>query len=165
MNPMKPRSQSLFPQTLLVFAAPLLTFTSASADVLNFNEANATNVWTIPAGTNLLNGATALPATAVTHEGSSNSWATLTDGVLGAPGDNSKTVTPNNNDTVTFPLDIVAQPAGYDITTFDSYCTWGDSGRSNQNFSVQVSTVGDPAESELLLFEGAATVAQAATDI
>jgi len=142
---MKSRSRCILPQTFVVVAAPLLTFTSASADVLNFNEANTTNVWTLPAGANLLNGATATPATANTHEGSSASWATLTDGVLGAPGDNGATVTPNNGDSVTFPLDIVAQPAGYDITAFDCYCTWGDSGRSNQDFTLQYSTVADPA--------------------
>ena len=109
-----------------------------------FNEANATNLWTLPAGTNLLDGATALPATAATHEGSSASWTTLTDGILGTPGDNVATVTPNNGDEVVFPLDVVAQPAGYDITSFDSYVTWGDSGRSNQNYVLQYSTVEEP---------------------
>jgi autotransporter-associated beta strand protein len=128
-----------------VCAAPLLTLTYASAEVLIFNEANATNVWTVPAGTNLLDGATATPATANTHEGSSASWSTLTDGILGTPGDKATTVTPNNGDSVTFPLDIAAQPEGYDITSFNSYVTWGDSGRSNQNFTLQYSTVGDPA--------------------
>ena len=117
-----------------------------------FNEASSTGVWTLPAGTNLLNGATADPATALTHEGSSASWATLTDGVFAAASPTatpptaefSKTVTPNNNTTVTFPLDIAAQPAGYDVTTFDSWCTWANSGRSNQNYTLQYSSVANP---------------------
>ena len=133
------------PQTLAVCAAPLLTLTYASASVLSFNEANNTNVWTLPGGSNLLNGATATPATATVHEGSSSSWTTLTDGVLGAPSDKTATVTPNNGEMVTFPLDVVAQPGGYNLTAFDSYVTWGDSGRSNQNFTLQYSTVADPA--------------------
>lgn len=141
---MRPSTHRI-PQTLAVCAAPLLTLSYASASVLAFNEANNSNVWTIPAGPNLLNGATATPATASVHESSSSSWTTLTDGVLGSPGDNAATVTPNNGEMVTFPLDVVAQPGGYNLTAFDSYATWGDSGRSNQNFTLQYSTVGDPA--------------------
>jgi fibronectin-binding autotransporter adhesin len=141
---MRPRTNRTLPQAFIACAAPLLTFTSASADVIVFNEANATNVWTVPGGTNLLNGATASPATANVHEGSSSSWTTLTDGILGAPGTSASTVTPNNGDSVTFPLDTVAQPEGYDITSFDSYVTWGDSGRTNQNYTLQYSTVSEP---------------------
>ncbi|WP_035609072.1 autotransporter-associated beta strand repeat-containing protein [Haloferula sp. BvORR071] len=151
---MRPNFSNPFLPTLLLCAAPVITFTSASAEVMSFNEANATNVWTLPTGTNLLNGATAVPATANTHEGSSASWTALTDGVLGTPGTNAATVTPSNGDSVTFPLDIVAKPAGYDITTFDSYVTWENSGRTNQNFTLQYSTVGDPTT-----FNNIATVA------
>ena len=141
---MKFRSNRLSRRAQIVGLSPLLLCATASADVLAFNEANTTNVWTLPAGTNLLAGAPVTPGTPATHESSSGSWATLTDGVLGAPGNNTAVVTPNNNDTVTYALDVVAQPLGYDITTFDSYATWGDSGRDNQNFSFQVSTVADP---------------------
>ncbi|WP_367872528.1 beta strand repeat-containing protein [Luteolibacter sp. Populi] len=123
--------------------APLLTFSSASAEVLNFNEGNSTNVWTLPTGPNLLNGTTATGTLSV-QEGSSPFWATLTDGVLGIPGNNGQVVTPVDGESVTFPLDIAAQPAGYDITTFDAYATWADTGRSNQNFTLQYSTVADP---------------------
>ena len=142
---MKTRSDRTIPRTIAVCAAPLLTFTCASADVLSFNEANATNVWTLPAGTNLLTSAAATPGTANTHESSSSAWGTLADGVLGAPGANAATVTPNNGETVTFALFDATALGGYDITTIDSYCTWGDSGRSNQNYTVQYSTVSDSA--------------------
>jgi autotransporter-associated beta strand protein len=143
---MKPRSLQLLPRTLVVCFAPLLVCGSASASVLDFNEANTTNVWTLPAGTNLLTmaGTVVTPASPATHESSSGSWATLTDGILGAPGNNTAVVTPNNNDTVTYALNVVAQPAGYDLTTFDSYATWGDSGRDNQNYTLQYSSVSDP---------------------
>jgi autotransporter-associated beta strand protein len=151
---MKPCLRRIPPQAFVLCVAPILTFSSAFADVINFNQANATNVWTLPAGTNLLNGATAIPATANTHEGSSSSWATVTDGILGVPGDNAATVTPNNGDSVVFPLDIVAQPAGYDITSFDAYVTWLNSGRSNQDFVLQYSTVEEPE-----IFNDIATVA------
>lgn len=153
---MKPCSRRISPQAIVLCVAPILTFSSASADVLIFNEANASNFWQLPPGTNLLNGATATPTTPATHEGSSASWSTVTDGILGLPGDNSATVTPNNGDEVTFPLDIVAQPGGYDITSFDSYVTWANSGRSNQNYVLQYSTVAEPT-----VFNTIATVSNA----
>ena len=143
---MKPRSLQLLPRTLVVCFAPLLVCASASASVLDFNEANTTNVWTLPPGANLLSlaGTVVTPASPAAHESSSGSWETLTDGILGAPGNNTAVVTPNNNDTVTYALNVVAQPAGYDLTTFDSYATWGDSGRDNQNYTLQYSSVSDP---------------------
>lgn len=122
---------------------PLVTLTWACADILSFNEANTTNVWTLPVGTNLLTSAAADPGTANTHEGSSASWGTLADGLLGAPGDKAATVTPNNGETVTFALFDATALGGYDITTIDSCCTWADSGRSNQNYTVQYSIVSD----------------------
>ncbi|WP_193211627.1 beta strand repeat-containing protein [Luteolibacter marinus] len=131
-----------------------MTFASASADVIALNEQATTNDWIFPLGTNLLDGATATPGTASTHEGSSGAWSTLTDGLLGLPGENASSVTPNNGESVIFPLDTAAQPAGYDITSFDSYCAWGDSGRDNQDYTLEYSTVADP-----LTFIPIATVA------
>jgi autotransporter-associated beta strand protein len=141
---MKSRSLRHLPRTLVVCFAPVLACATASAEILDFNEANTTNVWTIPAGTNLLSmpGNIVSPATPATHESSSGSWSTLTDGILGAPGNNTAVVTPNNGDSVTYQLDLTGNPDGYDITSFDSYATWGDSGRDNQNYSLQVSTDG-----------------------
>ena len=141
---MKPRSLYFLPRTLVVCVAPLLACASASASVMEFGEANTTNVWTLPPGTNLLSlpGTIVTPATPATHESSSGSWSVLTDGILGAPGNNTAVVTPNNGDAVTYQLDLTGFPGGYDITSFDSYATWGDSGRDNQNYSLQVSTDG-----------------------
>lgn len=143
---MKPGPNRLLPQPLALLAAPLLTLNYASAAITVYNEANTTGVWPAVSGTNLLNGATATPSPPVTHEGSSNNWATLTDGIFAGPAvaEIPKTVTPNNNTTVSFPLDVVAQPAGYDIASFDSWVTWPDSGRTNQHYTLQYSTVGDP---------------------
>ncbi|QJE98354.1 beta strand repeat-containing protein [Luteolibacter luteus] len=153
---MKPCSRRIPSQAFALWAAPILTFSSASGEVLVFNEANASNIWQIPPGTNLLNGATATPSNPATHEGSSPSWTVVTDGVLGAPGDNAATVTPNNGEEVIFPLDIAAQPDGYDITSFDSWVVWANSGRSNQNYVLQYSTVEEPT-----VFNTIATVANA----
>lgn len=144
---MKPRFPYSLPATLVVCVAPLIAAVSASAEVIDFNEAaaptgNLNTIWTLPSGTNILAGATVTPATPNTHESSSNSWATLTDGDLGTPGNNTSTVTPNNGDSVTYALDLTSNPDGYDITSFDSYATWGDSGRDNQNYSLQVSANG-----------------------
>ena len=141
---MKPRFHRSLPQAFVVCIAPLLACATASASVTNFNESNTTNVWALPAGTNLLSGAAVSPATPNTHESSSGTWAVLTDGILGAPGNNPEVVTPNNGDTVTYALDLTAHSAGYDVTSFDSYATWGDSGRDNQDFTIQYSTVANP---------------------
>ncbi len=141
--PMKPGSFRLLPQPLALLAAPLLALTYASAGTVVYNEANATGVWSFPTGNNLLNGAS-VAGTPVVHEASSSSWATLTDGILAAPGAKADTVTPNNSTTIDFPLDVVAQPAGYSIATFDSWVTWPDSGRSNQNYTLQYSKVSAP---------------------
>ena len=140
---MKPGTSRLLPQPFALLAAPFLTLTYASADIVIYNEANATGVWTTVGGTNLLNGGSVAGTPAV-HEGSSPNWTTLTDGILAAPGAKADTVTPDNNTTIDFPLDVVAQPGGYDIATFDSWVTWPDSGRSNQNYILQYSKVGAP---------------------
>lgn len=117
---------------------------SGYAAVITLNESNSTNLWTLPAGTNLMTGAPVLPNTANTHEGSSGSWATLTDEILGAPADKFASVTPNNGDSVTFSLDVGVNYSGYSLTSFDSYCSWPDSGRDNQNFTIQYATVSAP---------------------
>ncbi len=141
---MKPRSLQLLPRTLVVCFAPLLVCASANAGVVSTNESNGSGAWTLPSGTNLLAGRAPAGA-AATHEGSSTAWSTVVDGTLGDVGGTPATsVTPNNGNTVTFALDTVAQPAGYNVTSFDSYSTWGNSGRDNQNYMLQYSTVGAP---------------------
>ena len=107
-------------------------------------ERNNNNAFFLPGGTNLLAGRTPLEAGPDVHEGSSASWATLTDGSLGDYTTNGSSCTPSNGTTVTFPLDLTAKPAGYDITSFDSYCAWGSSGRDDQNYTFAYSTVADP---------------------
>jgi autotransporter-associated beta strand protein len=139
---MKSRVNRNLPRTLVLCLAPLLACASARATVVTANESNGSGVWTLPTGTNLLTGTTATP-TPATHEGSSASWSTVTDGTLG-DGAPTTSVTPSDGSAVTFPLDLVAQPAGYNVTSFDSYCTWGNSGRDNQDYTLQYSTVADP---------------------
>ena len=142
---MKPSSYRVLPHTLVVCAAPLLASFTASAGVVSTNESNGSGLWTLPAGTNLLTGLTASPATMASHEGSSANWTTVTDGTLGdAAGTPPTSCTPNNGESVTFALDLTSHPAGRDITSFDSYCTWGNSGRDNQDYTLQYSTVANP---------------------
>lgn len=155
---MKPRVRPFFPRTLVVCFAPLLGCVSASADPLVYNEANATNVWSnLRSGTNLLVGATVVapslnPADPVTpppvQEGAtSNSWSILTDGVFGTPGGTtppykSQTVAPPNNTELNYALNLTDHPNGYDITSFDSFCMWGDGNRDNQDYAIQYSVDG-----------------------
>jgi len=138
---MKPRSHRFLPDTLVVCG---LACASAQGTIINFNEQNVGNNWTLPAGANLLSTATAAPGTATSHEGSSTSWATLFDGQVGTAGDKAASVTPEDTQSVTFALDLASAPAGHTITSFDSYCAWPDSGRDNQNYTLQYSTVANP---------------------
>ncbi|MES2920173.1 MAG: autotransporter-associated beta strand repeat-containing protein [Verrucomicrobiota bacterium] len=140
---MKPRQHRLLPQAFVVCIAPLLACANANARVLFANESNGNNVWTLPSGTNLLT----LPESpgVVTHEGSDGTWATVIDGSLGDGGGAPATsCTPNNGNVVTFPLDLTGHPGGRDITSFDSYCSWGNSGRDNQDYTLQYETVANP---------------------
>lgn len=142
---MKPRSLRFLPKSLVVCVAPLLVCATASAKVVITNESKNTNVWTLPAGTNLLAGTVPSSAPPVTHEGSSNIWGTLTDGSVGpASPDPTTSVTPNNSNEVVFPLDLTSKPGGYDITSFDSYCAWANTGRDNQDYTLLYSTVANP---------------------
>lgn len=140
---MKPRLHSRLPKTLTLCVAPLLACSTLQAKVVYNNNASTSNTWTLPSGTNLLASSVSTSAPPVTHEGSSNIWGTLTNGSVGdlTPG---TSVTPNNTNEVVFPLDLTSKPAGYDITSFDSYSAWGDSGRDNQNFTLLYSTVSNP---------------------
>jgi autotransporter-associated beta strand protein len=113
------------------------------------NAVSDNNNWPPLSGPNLLDGATATPPPSQPVHGgdvASDSWTTVTDGELGTTdvSGNAQSVTPNNNDTVTFPLDLVAKPEGYDITSFESYAAWGSNGRDDQRYTLQYSTVADP---------------------
>ena len=141
---MKPRYHCSLPQAFVVCIAPIIACATAFGSVVTTNESNGAGTWTLPSGTNLLTGRTP-SSTPSTHEGSSNSWNTVIDGTLGdTAGAPASSVTPNNGETVVFPLDLVAQPAGYNITSFDSYCTWGNRDRDNQDYMIQYSTVAAP---------------------
>ena len=135
----------------IVRLSPLLLCLSAHAAVVPLNESNSTHDWTLPSGINLLNGATAHTPSAPQHpdhgngDVASSSWLTLTDGTLGAAGNKAASVTPDNGHSVIFPLDTTINSNGYNLTSFDSYCAWPDSGRDNQDFTIEYSTVGDPA--------------------
>ncbi|HET6409573.1 MAG TPA: autotransporter-associated beta strand repeat-containing protein [Chthoniobacteraceae bacterium] len=131
-------------KALVSSIAALLAGASAHATVVIQNESNATNLWTLPVGTNILAGTTTTPSTAVVHEGSSSSWATLTDGFLGDATDKSASVTPDNGNFVVFSLDLSVNFNGYSLSSFDTYCAWPDSGRDNQNFTIQYATVAAP---------------------
>lgn len=136
----------------MVCVAPLLICASASAYVVQFNENSIGLTWTLPAVTNLLADpeVTTNPANANVNNSSSNSWATLTDGLLPTvdpnPAGMLSVVAPNNNDEVVFTLDVAGNGGvGFNITSFDSYCHWNDGGRNDQRYTLAYSVVGDEA--------------------
>lgn len=145
---MKPRSFLALPHSFAVRIAPLLVCAQAHAAIVNVNESNSTHVWTLPSGTNLLNGATAFPPPETPNHGNSDqtsgTWTTVTNNTLGTAANKGESVAPNNNNTVTFPLDISVNTNGYNITQFDAYGAWPDSGRDNLDFRIQYSTVDAP---------------------
>ncbi|MEO5914775.1 MAG: autotransporter-associated beta strand repeat-containing protein [Luteolibacter sp.] len=149
---MKFRYPRLFPQSFIVCVTPLLACIPASAGVIQFNEQASVPggnpiPWTLPTGTNLLAAATPTPATSAASggvgEGTSVDWTITTNGALGTPSQNAQSVAPPNNEVVTFALNLAGHATGYNITSFDSYCAWGDSGRDNQQYTLAYSVVGD----------------------
>jgi autotransporter-associated beta strand protein len=149
---MKPRCHRSLPRTLVVCFAPLLACASASASVATFNENSIGLSWPLPAVTNLLADldVTTSPATANVNNGpdfTSNSWATLTDGLLPTvdpnPAGIAGVVAPNSNDEVVFVLDVAGNGGvGFNITSFDSYCHWNDGGRNDSRYTLAYSVVG-----------------------
>jgi mannosyl-glycoprotein endo-beta-N-acetylglucosaminidase len=117
---------------------------------VNTNESNATHIWALPSGSNLLNGATANTPSAPQqpdHGGTDQtgaSWSILTNKTLGTAANKLESVAPNNGNSVIFPLDLSTNIWGYNITQFDSYAAWPDTGRDNQDFTVYYSTVAAP---------------------
>jgi len=117
--------------------------------VRTLNEANGTNAWTLPAGTNLLDAAavTSPPPPSVPSPGVSTAgdWAAMTDGLLGTPNSPLSTCTPFAGYSVVFPLkDLETNTKGYDLTSLDFYCAWADAGRDDMDINVSYSTYDDP---------------------
>ncbi len=146
---MKTRYLSILPQRLVLCMAPLLATTAVHAAVVNFNEQSTQNIWTFkPATVNLLTGATLTASAPLGNhgEGTSTTFTPLTDGQLGlADGtDNSQAVSPANGTSATYALNLTGKPAGYNITSFDAYGAWANTGRDNLDFTIQYSVVGAP---------------------
>ena len=128
----------------------VLTDTPPATLVTTLNEANTTNVWTLPAGTNLLHSPSLSSAAPTSYHASGNtttssSWTTLTDGLLGpASGGALSCVAPDNEQNVIFPLDLSVNIKGYDLSELDFYGAWQDSGRDNLDLLVRYSTWDNP---------------------
>ncbi|MEI7911470.1 MAG: autotransporter-associated beta strand repeat-containing protein [Verrucomicrobiota bacterium] len=138
--------------------------TDTPPSITTLNESNTTNVWTLPAGINLMQnaavGAVNPPTQGQTYN--STSWSTLTDGVLGTPYPGAgQSVAPNNFTTVTFPLDVSVNTKGYNLSELHFYGAWGDSGRDDMNFSVGYSTWDSPTVFQPLAMVGNFTTAGA----
>ncbi len=71
--------------------------------------------------------------------------AVLFNGVHGASGPafDGQNSAPSPNSQITFSLDLVASPLGYDLTQLDSIASW-DAGRDGQEYAVEYSTVSAP---------------------
>lgn len=69
--------------------------------------------------------------------------ARLYDGQFGAAGvDSSASVLPNQV-SLTFAFNLTASPAGYNLSTIQTYAGW-DSGRDGQQYNVEYSTAAAP---------------------
>lgn len=62
--------------------------------------------------------------------------------VTGIGGNNPELATAENNSLVTFTLNTIASPLGYDITGVDTYGGWNDAGRDRQSLKISYSLVG-----------------------
>jgi len=143
---MKKRQITKLPPSLAFALAALFAAVDAQASLNTVNESQSStlNVWPLPSGTNLLATAAIAPASPATHEGSSPIWTTLTNGQLGIAADKSASVTPTDGDSVVFTLNTSTNTAGYSLSSIDTYAAWPDSGRDNQNFTIEYATVTSP---------------------
>ncbi|MES2920172.1 MAG: autotransporter-associated beta strand repeat-containing protein [Verrucomicrobiota bacterium] len=153
---MKPSHlQRALPQTFIVCFAPLIAV-AAHAAIVNTNESNTTNIWTFPAGTNLLAGVTPSPTAPLQPDHGNTDqtgalWTILANNTLGTAVNKLESVAPNNFETVVFPLNTTVNTGGYNISQFDAYGAWPDSGRDNLDFTIQVSTIENPTFTNLVV--------------
>ena len=63
---------------------------------------------------------------------------------INPPGPNPEVVLIHDGVEITYNLDTGTHPLGYDLTNINTYAGWGDSGRSQQDYTVSYSTVTDP---------------------
>lgn len=153
MKPSHPHR--VLPRTLVVCFAPLIAV-AARAAIVSTNESNTTNIWTFPAGTNLLAGVTPSPTAPLQPDhGNSDQtgtlWTLLANNNLGAAANKLESVAPNNFESVVFPLNTTVNTGGYNISQFDAYGAWPDSGRDNLDFTIQVSTIENPTFTNLVV--------------
>ena len=67
----------------------------------------------------------------------------LYDGQFGAAGGVSSASVLPNQVSITFNLDLLVSPAGYDLSSIRTYAGW-DSGRDGQQYTVDYATASDP---------------------
>jgi len=141
-----------FPRLLAFGIAAVFGCAAAQAALVNTNEslttaAGSVPAFTLPTGNNLLNSGNAFtPATPTrpdTNYGAAT-WAPLTDGSLGTAGAVTTANTTGNGSSLVIPLNLSVNIHGYDLTQFDAYGAWSDSGRDNLDFAIQYSTVEAP---------------------
>ena len=99
------------------------------------------------AANDLLNGLvpTVSGAAITAREGTSGNAAVLTNGLFGAAnkdGAPGEVVTIDDNTILTYQLNLLAAPGGYSITGINTFSGWNDTGRDEQDFTVQVAYVG-----------------------
>ena len=79
------------------------------------------------------------------QEGTSSNPAVLSNGTFGtAAAVDGESVSISNNTTLTYKLNTVAVPSGYDIAQIKTYSGWRDNGRDNQDYTVEYETVASP---------------------
>lgn len=81
------------------------------------------------------------------RESTSGNAAVLTNGIFGAANKNGaplEIVTIDDNTVLTYQLDLSQAPTGYTIDAIRAYSGWNDTGRDEQDFTVQVAFYDDP---------------------
>lgn len=93
------------------------------------------------AASDLINGLTP----AVTGP-TANSASILTNGVFGAAGNGGSgdTVLISDGASLTYSLNTLASPLGYNITGITSFSSWSDEGRDGQRYTIEVALASDP---------------------
>lgn len=126
-----------------------LTSTSVHAAVTTINDSNTTESTFIPTTGDLLETALASASHSGWSTNNSANTASLNDGVYGSVYVSGPIVVDGAWDqggtpVSTYNLDVTVNTLGYDLTSIVSIAGWNGAGLGNQQFTVEISTVGSP---------------------
>lgn len=136
-------ASSLFALIMTASAGYFLPSAGATV-VITTNNINDGSVYTVSNSDLFQMSLSSVTSTGTFNGFANNSLSLLTNGSFGAANTSGvDSVAPNLGATITFSLNLLLSPLGYDITGLTTYVGW-DAGRDGQEYTVTYSTVFAP---------------------